>query len=144
MRYPDLSTVSMEYDFAGRLADVGGYATFTHNLAGGVDTIVYSNGVLTEYTYDNRNRSTNIATTRSGASLLNLTYEYDGSGSVTSIDNGTYTEYYDYDLLDRLNSTEGEWGNVTYGYDPVGNCVSKTVQGGYNTSYWYSCMNELT
>ena len=58
--------------------------------------------------------------------------------------NGSYTEYFGYDLLDRLNSTVGEWGNVAYAYDAVGNRVSKNVQGGVNTSYGYSCMNELT
>ena len=76
--------------------------------------------------------------------LMNLTYVYDGSGSVTSICNGSYTEYYGYDLLERLNSTLGEWGSVTFGYDAVGNRVSRTVQGGVNTSYGFICMNELT
>jgi hypothetical protein len=48
-----------------------------------------------------------------GSVLLNLSYTYDRSGSVTSICNGTYTEAYSYDSLDRLNSSSGPWGVVS-------------------------------
>jgi len=45
---------------------------------------------------------------------MNLTYTYDGSGSVLSINNGTYTETYTYDLIDGMNKTTGLWGTFIY------------------------------
>lgn len=74
---------------------------------------------------------------------LNLTYGYDLTGSITGINNGTYTETFGYDLLDRLNSTVGPWGSISYGYDAVGNRLSRSMQGGGTTSYTYDNMDRL-
>jgi RHS repeat-associated protein len=53
------------------------------------------------------------------------------------------TESYGYDWLDRLTSTTGPWGTITYAYDQVGNRV-EMVQGGTATNYTYSSFNRLT
>ena len=53
------------------------------------------------------------------------------------------TKTYGYDLLDRLNATTGPWGTVTYTYDPVGNRLSKAVQGESTTTYGYDEVNRL-
>jgi YD repeat-containing protein len=74
--------------------------------------------------------------------LLNLSYGYDLRDSVTSIGNGSFTETYGYDLRAR-NQTTGPWGTVSYGYDPVGNRLSKSVQGGSTISYAYDNMDRL-
>ena len=43
-----------------------------------------------------------------------------------------------YDALDRLTSASGGgWGTATYGYDPLGNRLSKTVNGA-TTGYVYT------
>jgi len=133
----------MGYDFLNRLSSVGDYAGIGYTVSDGIDTITYGNDVNTTYTYDNRDRPTNILTQNSGGVLLNLTYGYDLSGSVTSINNGSYTETYGYDLLDRLNSTAGPWGTVSYGYDAVGNRLSKAVQGGSTISYSYANVDRM-
>jgi RHS repeat-associated protein len=82
-------------------------------------------------------------TPSAGEVLLNLTYSYDRSGSVTGICNGTYTETYSYDMLDRLNSSSGPWGIISFGYDGVGNRVSKSVEGGSTISYSYDSLDRL-
>ena len=82
----------------------------------------------------------------SGSSvLLNLTYGYDKSGSVTSIYDAVenVTEIYSYDLLDRLTQTMGPWGTVSYAYDSVGNRLSKSVEGGSTVSYTHDNMDRL-
>jgi YD repeat-containing protein len=75
--------------------------------------------------------------------LLYLTYGYDMTGSVTSINNGTYTEYYCYDLLDRLNETIGPWGTIGYVYDAVGNRLTRSVDGGSTVTYTYDNMDRI-
>jgi YD repeat-containing protein len=75
--------------------------------------------------------------------LLDLTYGYDMTGSVTSINNGTYTETYGYDLLDRLNETVGSWGAIGYVYDAVGNRLTRSVEGGSTVTYAYDCMDRI-
>jgi len=40
-------------------------------------------------------------------------------------------------------STNVPWGTVSYAYDPVGNRLSKAVQGGGTTSYGYDEVNRL-
>ena len=85
-----------------------------------------------------------VETPSGGSVLLNLTYGYDKTGSIISINNGSYTETYTYDLLDRLNRTVGPWGTVSYGYDAVGNRLSKAVQGSSTVSYTYDSMDKLT
>ncbi len=144
MTYPDGCELNLGYDELDRLKDVGDYASISYTLSDNVDTIAYGNGVVTSYTYDSRDRLTNILATKDSTTLLSLTYTYDKTGSVTSINNGTHTETYGYDLLDRLNYTSGPWGAVSYVYDPVGNRVSKAVQGGSTTSYGYDEVNRIT
>jgi RHS repeat-associated protein len=110
-----------------------------------VDAVVYGNGVSTGYSYDNRNRPENIVTQGSVEPLLNLTYTYDKTGSITqvyeSVENTTET--YGYDLLDRIIWGNGSWGNTGYTYDPVGNRLSKS-NGGSTIAYSYDCMDRIT
>ena len=135
----------MGYDFCNRLTCVGGYADIGYTVLGGVDAVVYGNGVSTGYTYDTRNRPENIVTQNSIEPLLNLTYTYDKTGSITqiyeSVENAT--EAYGYDLLDRLVWGNGSWGDIGYSYDPVGNRLSKS-SGGSAITYSYDCMDRIT
>ena len=144
MVYPDSSTVSMRYDELNRLKEIDGYAGFDYTVLDQMDSIQYSNGVSTEYDYDTMNRPINLITRNGLGTLLNLTYGYDKSGSVTSINNGTHTETYTYDKVDRLSSTTGPWGTIDYTYDPVGNRLSKSMLGGSTITYAYDNMDRLT
>jgi RHS repeat-associated protein len=69
---------------------------------------------------------------------LDLNYTYDKVGNVKSIGSETYR----YDALDRLVSSKGPWGVITYGYDAVGNRLSM-MQGPVLTSYTYNNVDEL-
>jgi len=75
--------------------------------------------------------------------LLNLSYCYDKTGSVTKITCGDEVETYTYDNLDRLNGSTGPWSDITYSYDEVGNRLL-LEEGVSSTSYAYDCMNRLT
>src|SRR5437016_11706704 len=69
---------------------------------------------------------------------LDLNYTYDGTGNVLTLN----SESYAYDSLDRLTSTTGPWGTITYAYDQVGNRV-KMVQGSATTTDAYGSFNRL-
>jgi len=140
--YPDSSALSMEYDFANRLRTVGGVASLTYTLTDKVGSIVYGNGVVSSYSYDDRDRPTNVLTVNGAVVLQNLTIMYDDSGSIASIGNGTYTESYGYDQLDRLTSSTGPWGSLSYTYDSVGNRLSLN-RGGSVTSYTYDSVDRI-
>jgi len=55
---------------------------------------------------------------------------------------GTDTFAYGYDRLSRLTSVTGPDGAPTYGYDPVGNRVSKVLAG--TTTYTYDRADRIT
>ena len=140
--YPDSSSISMVYDGLNRLTHVEGVASISYTYSDKIDSITYGNCVTTNYLYDERDRPVNIVTTYGLTVLQNLTYSYDDSGSVTSIYNGTHTETYSYDLLDRLTGSLGPWGSLNYTYDSVGNrlCLNR---GGSVTSYTYDSVNRI-
>jgi RHS repeat-associated protein len=140
--YPDSSALAMEYDFAGRAKAVGDYASLRYTLSDKINTLTFGNGVTTSYTYDERDRPENVVTRDGSTVLLDLTYTYDDSGSVTSIYDGSTTETYGYDLLDRLTSSSGPWGNLIYLYDYVGNRLSLN-RGGVVTSYTYDSVDRI-
>ena len=99
--------------------------------------------MVSSYSYDDRDKPTNILTVNGAVVLQNLTYTYDSTGSVTSIGNGTYTETYGYDQLDRLTSSTGPWGSLSYTYDSLGNRLSLN-RGGSVTSYTYDSVNRIS
>jgi len=140
--YPDSSSISMVYDGLNRLTHVEGVASISYTYSDKIDSITYGNCVTTNYLYDERDRPVNIVTTYGLTVLQNLTYSYDDSGSVTSVYNGTHTETYSYDLLDRLTGSLGPWGSLNYTYDSVGNrlCLNRV---GSVTSYTYDSVNRI-
>lgn len=144
MTYPDASEVIFGYDSLNRLASVGNYASITYTVSDIIDTVTYGNGVTSSYTYDNRNRPTDIDIVDGLTSLLDLDYMYDQTGSVTSIYDGTTLEIFGYDLLDRLVLSNGSWGIRYFGYDVVGNRVSLDTKGGVNNvTYSYDSMDQM-
>lgn len=64
--------------------------------------------------------------------FIELEYGYDPTGNVTSIVNHIdpgRSSFMQYDALDRLAGTRGQWGRINYRYDSVGNRVEKDVNG---------------
>ena len=73
-----------------------------------LDDAIYPNGVTTAYTYDNLNRLTNLAATKTSTStpITNFGYQYDAAGNRTQKSTLDFTEDYGYDPLYRLTRSE--------------------------------------
>src|SRR5436853_2895270 len=138
VRYPDSYLVSLTYDAANRAKKIGSFATVAYAPDDKMRAITFGNGEVTNYTCDSRGRPTRILDRIGSTKNLDLNYTYDGTGNVITLN----TESYAYDSLDRLTSTTGPWGTITYSYDQVGNRV-KMVQGATTTTYTYGTFNSL-
>jgi RHS repeat-associated protein len=145
--YPDQSTVSYQYDGTDRLTSVVGYAELTYNADSLLDTMTYENTTITRYQYDTRNRPLTVHTQENDADLLLLQYQYDDANNVTELDYerklpdqqwAESTEVFTYDALDRLVAAQGDYGSLSYSYDPAGNRLSCN-----NITYSNNNMNEL-
>jgi RHS repeat-associated protein len=137
--YPDGYVLSMGYDGVGRLNSIGRFANITYTLDGQISKIAYGNGEMQTYTYDRRDRPTQILVMYGTTKELDLNYTYDGTGNMLTEN----SQSYGYDALNRLNYTSGPWGTITYTYDAVGNRV-QMVNGSTVTNYTYGEFNRLT
>ncbi|MBU7026559.1 MAG: RHS repeat protein [Theionarchaea archaeon] len=146
LTYPDQSVIAYEYDSLNRLTTIPGYAQFTYNDDSLLVNMIYGNDTVTSYQYDNCHRPVSIHTEKSGTYLLTMNYYYDPVGNVTQLDYNRRqgqdwmqsTEIFGYDWLDRLVSAQGDYGLLSYSYDPVGNCLSHN-----GLTYTYNNMNQL-
>ena len=155
VRYPSGNQVQYGYDSENRITevfDLGRGLTFasgiTYHPAGGLSGYASGDGAVHTIDYDGRGRPWHLV--GSGvANLPNLTYTYDRVGNVTQLDDvrpvpgssGVTTAYsasFGYDALDRLTSAiGGGWGALGYGYDALGNRITKT-HAGSTTTYGYT------
>jgi RHS repeat-associated protein len=146
LTYPDQTVITYEYDSLSRLTSIPGYAQFTYNtdlLA----AMTYENDIVTTYEYDNRQRLISIHVQEPHTYFLSLNYQYDPVSNITQVINKRRTpdnqwiestETFQYDWLNRLTSAEGDYGSLSYVYDPVGNRLSQN-----SVTYTYNAMNEL-
>ena len=106
--YPDGGApLTQVYDELNRLKAINGFADykgrgFWYDAAGNLTKMQYNNGVddngiITQYQYKNRGLLSRIV-----SPVLDLNYTYDLVGNITGINDGTYTDAYSYDGLDRL------------------------------------------
>ncbi len=144
--YPDATAVTYAFDKAGRLDLLTDWASRTVDYAylpdGLVQTATNPNGTVTTYAYDNARRATAISHAFNSTPFAEHAYTLDGTGNVTALDEGVNDWTYAYDRLDRLTGVTGPDGSRTYGYDPVGNRMSK-VQGG-STAYTYDRADRIS
>ncbi|SHJ18754.1 delta-60 repeat domain-containing protein [Malonomonas rubra DSM 5091] len=131
--YPNGRVVDYTYNTKNQINTVPGYidSPITHTLAGQPEIFTYNNGVQNDYSYNARFVTDRIQ----AGSLLDLQYQYDSRGNTNLImDNldGSKSQDFSYDELNRLMTFNGAWGAGAYGYDPLGNRTSKTING--NTS----------
>lgn len=152
--YPGNKTVAYEYDASGRLTSVkdwlGGTTTYTYDSAGRLQQTSYPNGVKTTRTYDASSRTTAINHKKSdGSVIVSQVMTYDSRGNITSIDitpeptgwiKPKFTQY-DVNADDQYTNIDG-W--LLLGYDPVGQMLTRDVDGSDPTSYAFDVRGRLT
>jgi RHS repeat-associated protein len=95
---------------------------------GNLQSVTYPNGVAHNYSYDTRNRLTNLGVNASTTAIASYAYTLDAAGHRLSVSElSGRTVNYGYDNLYRLTGEtiagdpNGINGAVNYIYDPVGN-----------------------
>ena len=107
---------------------------------------------MTSFNYDQRHRPLSITAEKEGVSLLNLQYDYDGTGNILQLATTrqnpvthlleTASEFFNYDALDRLISASNGYGSISFTYDAVGNRIQKLLNQNL-TMYTYLPNNKL-
>jgi len=135
----------------------GATTTLTHDANGQQTSVAYPNGVSQNMSYDSGGQLTRIWAVNSGGSTLSsssYTYTNPSSNRLTTTRysmtdmNGSVTNY-SYDVLNRLtqaiqkNSGGTQTASYGYGYDNVGNMLSKAINGS-STSMAYNAADQLT
>lgn len=78
------------------------------------------------------------------ATVQDLTYGLDAAGNITGIADllaGARSQSFQYDPLDRLTQAQGLYGTYAYGYDAVGNRLSRSLSGSpanFSEAYAYA------
>ncbi|MBX3414202.1 MAG: RHS repeat protein [Pirellulales bacterium] len=140
-------TNAYEYDALGRmtnLAQTGATVAaksvgFTYLKDGRLDTLARSNGVTSDFTYNDRGQLTSLVHAGVGAGSISHAYTYQGPRVQTYTNvHGTVT--YGYDNLDQLKSANwpGSANDENYSYDEAGN---RTLDGA--SSYTVGVNNRL-
>jgi RHS repeat-associated protein len=134
LTYPDGETVTYEYDAAGRLARMPGYAdALRYNAAGQLRRISYANGTEAHFTYDAAREWLDTATVSRGTTgLYNARYRYELNGLVRSIASTTdkMNVVLTHDELDRLREVTGDL-RESFRYDAAGNLQYSSALGTY-------------
>lgn len=143
---------SYDYDDLGRLIEITDHSSartqLNYDPAGNLTGISRPNGINTTIQYDNLNRLTGMIH-KNGADIVeSFTYTLGKAGNRTSlVEHNGRTVDYSYDKTYRLkgeaiNDPLNGNRNISYSYDPVGNRISKTVDG-IVTSYEYDDNDRL-
>ena len=133
--YADGSSIRYEYNARGQLARVPGFVDqIEYTPSGERQSVRYANGMETTYEYDARLRLVGLTATNGGTILQDLHYSFDAAGNIFSIVDGRpqrkaandQSQTFSYDGLNRLLRAQGTYGQIDYGYDSIGNLVSKS------------------
>lgn len=145
MLYPGGREIAYTYNLTNKVTSVtetnyGMTNILAENITylpfGDMVSITQGNGIITTITYNNRYQlnDLNIGT------LKSLSYTRDNVGNITGIADNiepAKTKNYTYDNLYRLTLATGQWGAISYEYDPTGNRTYETTDTG-NTTYNYT------
>lgn len=144
-------TTSYQYNGNDQLTQVTapmGQTNLTYTNVGLPDTLTYPNGVVKDYSYDERDRLTSLTYQDGMTTLAAYNYTLDTVGHRTRVDElgGDYTTWgYDdqYRLTDETIHDGGSTLSSSYTYDDVGNRTSQTVNG-QATTYSYNALDQMT
>ena len=144
LTYPSTRAINIGHDSIGRVNALTGYlSNMSYNVSGQVSGLTLGNGVSETYGYDaNRLQMTSQTATKSGTTLISLTYSYQasagqmGAGSTAgnagqlmsisgTINGTTESASYTYDNLERLTTSNqtsnGSSAQRRFAYDRWGN-----------------------
>ena len=138
--YPSGRIVDLGLDALGRINDISTRErpnaiseTVVQSVRylpfGPVESFTYGNGIRQSFGYDQDYRISSI-TSRGYSGVLNRLYRYDLNNNITDILDYERTEKsqnFSYDTLDRLSSAGGDYGQVAYEYDAVGNRTRRQI-----------------
>ena len=135
-------SVDYTYDSLNRLLTLkdnnlaalnGGVTSYSYDTVGNLQSYQYPNGVTSSYAYNSLNRLTTMTVGTQASALASYSYTLAPTGNRTAVTElGSRTVNYTYDDLYRLtsesiaNDPHGINGSASYGYDPVGNRLSRT------------------
>jgi RHS repeat-associated protein len=150
--------VSYDYDAHNRLGTVAdanvGNTTYGYDEVGNLKSVAYPNNVKHQYTYTALNRLELLIDRGPTNSIINCwRYRATPAGQRTWVEEfDKRTAWYTYDSLGRLKTEtvtgsikDGKNGTVTYGYDNIGNRLSRvsSLPGVTNQSFGYDWNDRL-
>ncbi|WP_307679905.1 RHS repeat-associated core domain-containing protein [Streptomyces sp. V4I2] len=134
---------SFHYNTKGNLDTVTppaalGKTVYTYDALGRPETAVDGRGIMSVYTYDNRDRVREVSTTNT-----TVTYSYDGDGNIKQRTDDIGTIKYDFDPLSRETVRTLQDGSQTVlAYTPAGNVDTYTDPQG-TVDYTWDAANNL-
>ena len=145
-----VQNLSYAYDNQCRLSTVkeNGVTVgiYGYDANGNRDSLLYANGVVTNYSYNKANWLTGL-TNQSGGVLSSYAYSYYADGNQrTKSDHNSRVTTYTYDGLGRLTGeSENTGDSLIYTYDRSGNRDTMAAAGTavYSTVYHYDNNNRL-
>ncbi len=156
------TSVDYTYDPLNRLDTIkdnrllalnGGVTRYSYDSVGNLKSYLYPNGVTTTYNYNSLNRLASMNSATNVATLSSYAYTLGAAGHRTAVTElSGRTVNYTYDDLYRLTNetiahdTHGINGSVGYGYDAVGNRLSRTssVAGVSSQNSTYDANDRLS
>ena len=142
--YDPANVSTLGYDSAGNLIaaanPLGQQAQVVRNTSGQPTRVTTPAGVVTNLTYDTRNRG---SPPRRPA-ISKVTYGYDAADQVTSIATAAGTTSLTRDVHERVTRATDALGQATsYTYDTDGNLTSVTDPASNVTTYTYDALGHL-
>jgi RHS repeat-associated protein len=149
---------SYNYDALNRLDTVSdpnlGNTTYTYDEVGNLKSANYPNAIKHQYTYNALNRLDLLIDRSPTNTIINCwKYHSTGAGQRTWVEEFDHrTAWYTYDNLGRLKTEtvtgsiqDGKNGTVTYGYDNVGNRLTRnsSLSGVTNQALGYDANDRL-
>ena len=134
---PDAEVISYAFNAQGEVNSAGGIlSNIDYDALGKITKKDFANGISTNYTYNTDDFRLNKIQTNT---LQDMNYSYDSVGNVLGITNNLLikTQNFGYDDLDRLKTASETGGyNYSYEYNAIGN-ITKFTNAGVDIDYTY-------